>query len=131
MKKWLLLLAIFSALLFFSAACAEPEISFRPENPRMGDYVDVTVTPDRENPVSIIWSLSTPEGNVFSGKETDHFTASFRPREEAEYTLTVTVSYGKNDTETASVIIPVSGTASLAAAWARRSIAQRQVSSAS
>ena len=77
----------------------------------MGDYVDVTVTPDREGAQSITWSLATPEENVFSGKETDHYTASFRPRQEAKYTLTVTISYGKKDTETASVLIPVSGTA--------------------
>ena len=111
MKKRLLLLAIFGALLVFSVACAEPEIIFQPENPRMGDYVDVTVTPGREGAQSITWSLATPDQNVFSGKETDHYTASFRPRLEAEYTLTVTISYGKKDTETASVVIPVSGTA--------------------
>ena len=111
MKKRLLLLAILGALLIFSVSLAEPEITFRPENPRMGDYVDVTVTPGREGAQSITWSLATPDQNVFSGKETDHYTASFRPRLEAEYTLTVTVSYGKKDTETASVVIPVSGAA--------------------
>ncbi len=111
MKKLLLFLIVTGAVLLCAASLAEPTVSFTPEHPRMGDYVDVTVTPDRENPVSIAWSLSTPEKTVFSGKETDHYTASFRPREEAEYTLTVTVSYGKKDTETASVVIPVSGAA--------------------
>ena len=111
MKKLLLLLIVFGAVLLLSASSAEPAIVFQPDNPRMGDYVDVTVTPDREGARSIAWSLSTQEGEVFSGKETDHYTASFRPRLEAEYTLTVTVSYGKKDTETASVVIPVSGVA--------------------
>ena len=110
-RTLLLLLAIAGILLILPAVCAEPEISFQPERPRMGDYVDVTVTPDREGALSVTWSLSTPEGNVFTGKETDRFTASFRPRLEAEYTLTVTVSYGRKDTETASVLIPVSGVA--------------------
>ena len=111
MKKPLLFVIVLGILLLFSISLAEPAISFTPEHPRLGDYVDVTVTPDRENPQSITWALSTPEKAVFSGKETDHYTASFRPREEAEYTLTVTVSYGKKDTETASVTIPVSGVA--------------------
>lgn len=111
MRKFLLFLIVFGAVLLFTTAQAEPAISFQPENPRMGDYVDVTVISDREGAQSITWSLSTPEGEVFAGKETDHFVASFRPRQEAEYTLTVTVSYGKKDTESASVVIPVSGTA--------------------
>ena len=111
MRKLLLFILLAGILLLFMDAAAEPAVSFQPENPRMGDYVDVTVTPGRENPQSVTWSLSTPEGTVFSGKETTHFTASFRPRQEAEYTLTVTVSYGKKDRETVSVVIPVSGTA--------------------
>ncbi len=110
-KKLLLLLAAAGALMILPAAFAEPAVSFQPENPRVGDYVDVTVIPDREGALGVSWSLATPDQNVFSGKETDHFTASFRPRTEAEYTLTVTVSYGKKDTETASVVIPVSGSA--------------------
>ena len=109
--KLLFLLAAAGILMLLPAALAEPAITFTPEHPRMGDYVDVTVTPDREGAQSIAWSLATPDETVFSGKETDHFTASFRPRLEAEYTLTVTVSYGKKDTETAGIVIPVSGAA--------------------
>ena len=111
MKRLLFLCCLFAAFLFLSAACADPEISFSPENPRMGDYVDVTVTPGREGAQSVSWSLSTPKETVFAGEATDHFTASFRPRQEAVYTLIVTVSYGKKDTETASIQIPVSGVA--------------------
>ena len=110
MKKLLLLFVLFAVLLF-CAASAEPAVAFGPANPRMGDYVDVTVTPGREGAQGVAWSLNTPEGTVFSGKETGHFTASFRPRQEADYTLTVTVIYGKKDTESASVVIPVSGEA--------------------
>ena len=111
MKKFFLISALLFAALFLAAASADPSVAFIPENPRMGDYVDVTVTPGREGAKSVAWSLSTPEGPVFSGEGADHFSASFRPRLEAVYTLTVTVSYGKNDAETASVQIPVSGSA--------------------
>ena len=97
--------------LCLSQAVAEISLSFSPEAPRMGDYVDVTVTTDREGAQSVRYDLSTPEGKVFSGEETSHFSASFRPRQESSYTLTVAVSYGKKDTETASVIIPVAGAA--------------------
>ena len=69
MKRFLLFLMLIGAVLLCAASLAEPAISFSPGKPRMGDYVDVTVTPDRESPVSITWSLSTPEKTVFSGKE--------------------------------------------------------------
>ena len=111
MKKLLLLFALLAAAMLPAFSSAEPAITFQPENPRLGDYVDVTVVPDREGAQSVSWSLSTPDGPVFTGGETDRCTASFRPRMEAEYTLTVTVSYGKKDTETASILIPVSGVA--------------------
>ena len=109
-RKWFWgILAV--VLLAVASAAAEPSVTYTPQDPRMGDYIDVTVVPDREGAQSVSWSLSTPAGTVFTGEPTTHFTASFRPREEAEYTLTVTVSYGKKDTETASIRIPVSGTA--------------------
>ena len=111
MKK--LIFTLLAALLIAaaSAACADVTVTFSPQNPRAGDYVDVTVVCDRDNPQTVAWSLSTPESKVFSGDPTEHFTASFRPRTEADYTLSVTVSYGKKDEETASVVIPVSGQA--------------------
>ena len=97
--------------LFCVSAAAEVEISFTPEAPRMGDYVDVTVTPGRDGAIGVRYELSTKGGSVFKGENVTHYTASFRPREEADYTLTVTVVYGKKDEESASVTIPVSGTA--------------------
>ena len=100
------------ALLCCASALAEVEITFTPENPRLGDYVDVTVTPGREGALGVRYTLTTPEGTVCNEKDaTEHYTASFRPREEAEYTLTATVVYGKKDEESASVTIPISGTA--------------------
>ena len=108
---WLLLLLLL--LGGGNAALGEIGISFSPESPRVGDYVDVTVTPDREGAKQIIYELSTPDERVFKGKEDTHFTASFRPRQEAVYTLKVTVIYGKKDQETASVTIPVQGAAPL------------------
>ena len=89
---------------------AEISVSFSPEAPRKGEIVDVLVRPDREAQ-SVIYELRTAGGVVFSGKEDSHFSAAFRPREEADYTLTVTVIYGKKDQETASVQIPVRGEA--------------------
>ena len=41
-------LALLMALLGCAAAYAEVEITFTPENPRVGEYVDVTVTPGRD-----------------------------------------------------------------------------------
>lgn len=108
----LLILAPLLALLCFASASAEVRITFTPENPRVGDYVDVTVTPGREGALGVRYTLATPEGAVCNEKEaTEHYTASFRPRSEAEYTLTATVVYGKKDEESASVTIPVSGAA--------------------
>lgn len=112
--KALLCLAAALLALAGASAAAEAKLSFSPENPRVGDYVDVTVVPDREGAVGVRYQLSTPAGVVFEGGEADttaHFTASFRPREEAVYTLTAVIVYGKKDTESVSVTVPVSGTA--------------------
>ena len=113
MRKTVGILFALLLLVFLSAsASAEVEITFSPENPRVGDYVDVTVTPGREGALGVRYTL-TAGGETVSAKEntSEHYTASFRPRSEAEYTLTATVVYGKKDEESASVTIPVSGTA--------------------
>ena len=93
---------------------AEAKLTFTPENPMAGEYVDATVTPDREGAVGVRYELSTPDGFVYQSKDKDvsgHFTASFRPREEAVYTLTAVIVYSKKDSESVSVTIPVSGVA--------------------
>ena len=111
--KMLLCLAVLLPVLAAASALAESTITFSPENPRVGDYVDVTVRPAREAQ-SVRYELDTPEGPVYKSKAEDlsaHFTASFCPRTEAEYTLTAVIVYGKNDTESVSVTVPVSGTA--------------------
>ncbi|GEM_PF-1919200 len=115
MKRLFGILLLSVLILACAAACGEVQISFSPEHPRVGDYVDVTVTADREGAQTVTWSLVTADGAIFDGKPVDRFTASFRPRVEKDHTLTVTVSWGKKgkekDEETASVLIPVSGEA--------------------
>ncbi len=115
--KTLLWLIILLLTLLGASAVAESKITFSPENPKMGEYVDITVTPDREGITAVRYELSTPGGVVFkekdksknNKKEAVHLSASFRPRQEAKYTLTVTLVYGKKDEESVSVTIPVSG----------------------
>ena len=111
MRKGFLTALVLLLLLVCAAASAETKITVSPENPRVGDYVDVVVAPGKDGAKAVRYTLSTPAGTVFEGEEDKHFKASFRPRTEAVYTLTVTVSYGKKDVETASVTVPVSGAA--------------------
>ena len=110
--KALLCLAVLLLVFSGAAALAEAKLSFSPEKPKAGEYVDVTVTPSREGAIGVRYELSTPAGAIATDKEfTEHYTASFRPREEAVYTLTAVISYGKKDTESVSVTVPVSGSA--------------------
>ena len=109
--KWILCLAAGLLMTLGASAAAEAKLIFSPENPAAGDYVDVTVTPEREGAVGVRYELSTPDGVVCKSDESSHFTASFRPREETVYTLTAVIVYGKKDTESVSVTIPVSGAA--------------------
>ena len=93
-------------------ALCETSVSFSPAAPRVGDYVDVTVITNGEDFKGIRYSLSRDGESLFSGRKTeDRLTASFRPRREGIYTLEVTVLLRGNRTETASVTIPVSGSA--------------------
>ena len=117
LKKGLWILLAVLLLFVCGTALADSGITFSPENPRMGDYVDIVVHPGREGVQSVSYRLETPAGTVFDGsakskdhpKPETHLSVSFRPREEAVYTLTVTLVYGKRDEETVSVTIPVSG----------------------
>ena len=110
--KTVLCLAVLLLAMLGSSAMAEAKLTFSPENPRMGEYVDVTVLPGREGALGVRYELSTSAGTVCANKtESSHFSASFRPREETVYTLTATIVYGKKDTESVTVTIPVSGTA--------------------
>ena len=111
-RNTLLCLAALLLVLWGASASAEATITFSPEAPKKGEYVDVTVTPDRQGAQGVRYKLSVGSGTVFEGKEeSKHYTASFRPRQEGTYTLTATIVYGKKDTETVSVTIPVSGVA--------------------
>lgn len=48
MKRLFGILLLSVLILACAAACGEVQISFSPEHPQVGDYVDVTVTADRE-----------------------------------------------------------------------------------
>ena len=115
--KMLPVAALLLLLLSGASALADAKVTYVPENPMVGEYVDVTVTPDREGLTEVTYKLSTSEGVINireKNKKKDgklHLTASFRPREETEYTLAVTLNYGKGDKETVEVSIPVSGIA--------------------
>ena len=111
MKRLLFLLCGLLMLAVGTAASADVSISVSPEKPRKGDYVDVTVTPDREGAQDVTYVLLCGDEKVFSGKAVKHFTASFRPRQEGTYMLQATVSYGKKDKETAEITLHVSGEA--------------------
>ncbi|MBR4575566.1 MAG: hypothetical protein IKO25_00035 [Clostridia bacterium] len=113
MKRFLFLLLLLAALVCVSAVSAEGNVAVTvsPEHPRVGDYVDIQVTPGREAPQNVTYTLLCDEESVFEGKPVEHYAVSFRPRKEGNYTLTVTVSYGKDDSETAGVSLQVSGEA--------------------
>ena len=110
MKKFWPLAGLLLSLLIFPAF-AEVQVSVSPASVRAGDYVDVSVSASREGAQGVIYSLSAGGETIFKGELTDHWTAAFRPRTEADHVLTVTVVYGKKDTESASVTVPVSGAA--------------------
>ena len=110
MKRFWPLAGLLLSLLIFPAF-AEVQVSVSPASVRAGDYVDVSVSASREGAQGVIYSLSAGGETIFKGEQTDHWTAAFRPRTEADHVLTVTVVYGKKDTESASVTVPVSGAA--------------------
>ena len=92
MKRLLFLLCLLLLLSACSAALADPAVSFSPEQPRVGDYVDVTVTPARADPEEILYELLLDGEKSITYKpenkaEEHHLTASFRPRLEGVYTL--------------------------------------------
>ena len=118
MKRLLALLCLVLLWATGSAALAEITITVAPEQPRVGDYVDVTVTPERADPREIRWELLYGEEPSIAykpenkGEDTKkHLTASFRPRQEGTCTLRVTCVYGKEDSETAEIELRVAGTA--------------------
>ena len=112
MKRFLAVLCCLLLLAAVSAALGEASVTVEPERPRAGDYVEVTVTPDRENPDSVSYALfyGPDLEKVFSGKGIQRTSAWCRLRKEGVYTLQITVTYGK-EKETVSVEIPVSGEA--------------------
>ena len=111
MKRWIAVLGFLLLLLAVSSALGEVSVSVNPENPRVGDYVNVIVTPDRENPESVSYALFYGDNleKVFAGKPVQHYDVWCRPRKEGDYTLRITVAYDNKDKETAEVVLPVSG----------------------
>ncbi len=110
MKRLLIGLALTVLLMLAATAGAEVTLLFTPDNPRVGDTVDVTVQAGT-GAKSVIYDLSVPDKHVFAGKEDTHFKAAFRPRTEADYTLKVTVVYEDRSREEAAVTVPVRGRA--------------------
>ena len=116
MKRLWMLLVLLVLLTACSAAAAEVKITCTPENPRVGDYVDVTVVPDRDGYQEITWELlydgekSITYKPVNNSKETKlRLNASFRPRKECTCTLRITAVYSRKDKEISEITIPVSG----------------------
>ena len=111
MKRWIAVMGFLLLLLAVSSALGEVSVSVNPENPRVGDYVNVIVTPDRENPESVSYALFYGDNleKVFAGKPVQHYDVWCRPRKEGDYTLRITVAYDNKDKETAEVVLPVSG----------------------
>ena len=111
MKRFLAVLCFLLLWAAVTAALGEAAVTVTPENPRVGDYVEVIVTPDRESPESVSYALfyGDDRQKVFSGKGVQYYDTWCRLRNEGVYALQVTVSYGKKDTETVEVSIPVSG----------------------
>ncbi len=109
--------AVWIGMMFFlilraAAALGEVSVSFTPATPRVGEYVDVTVTTDAGLVKGVRYVLSLDGKTVGRNNRNEKYlTAAFRPRKEGIYTLEITVTEGGNRTETASVIIPVSGMA--------------------
>ena len=112
MKRFWAVLCFLLLLTAVSAALGEASVTVEPECPRVGDYVEVTVTPDRENPDSVSYALfyGPDLEKVFSGKGVQRTSAWCRLRKEGVYTLQVTVACGK-EKETVPVEIHVSGEA--------------------
>ena len=103
---------LFLALLHAAFAAGETSVSFTPASPRAGDYVDVTVSSDSGSVKGVRYSLSLDGKKIFSSrKPVSRLTASFRPRQEGVYTLEATVLLAGNRSETASAVLPVSGSA--------------------
>ena len=93
-------------------ALGDISVSFTPENPRVGEYVDVTITTDADRVKGVRYVLSMDGKKIGQNKKNEkHLITAFRPRKEGVYTLEITVTEGGNRTESASVSIPVSGTA--------------------
>ena len=103
---------LFLLLLRAAFALGEVTVSFTPACPRAGDYVDIAVDAGGEKVREVRYRLS-PDGGKgsWSKKGEKRLTASFRPRSEGSWTLEVKVTLSGNRTETASVTIPVSGSA--------------------
>lgn len=111
MKRLIPLFLLLLLLAGCGCAAAEVEISFTPEHPRAGDYVDVTVTPGRADPQGVVYTLTCDGEEVFSGKAVEHYAVSFRPRQEGTWALSAEVTWGKDDSEKAEIAVPVSGIA--------------------
>ena len=103
----LLLLISFAAL-----ALSETDAAFTPASPRVGDYVDITVSPEGEDVTGYLYRLALEGETVFADRTPrNHPRCSFRPRKEGTYTLEITLQRGKKNAETVTLTVPVAGAA--------------------
>ena len=108
MKKGLLVSLMLVLLLWTASALGEVVITVTPGKPQVGEVVKVVVKPDT-GAVSVVYDLAAGGKQIFSGKEDTHFRAYFRPRTEAEYTLSATVKYADGNQEFVTIDLPVAG----------------------
>lgn len=108
-KIWMILLAVTLCLLA-EAALGETGVTAEPSETAVGGIVDVTVRTDT-GAAAVIYTLEADGKEIFRGKEDGHFSASFRPRQEGEYTVTAQVVYEDGRTENGQASVLVSGTA--------------------
>ena len=79
MKRILAVLVFLLLLAAVPAVLGETAVSISPENPRVGDYVEVIVAPGRENPESVSYALffGEEQQKIFSGKGVFIFAECF------------------------------------------------------
>ncbi|MBQ3704835.1 MAG: hypothetical protein II888_00100 [Clostridia bacterium] len=105
-----LLIACFLLCLRTGLALGETRVTADPAQAQVGGVVDVRVE-SGEGAESVVYTLRCGGQTVFQGEEDSHFVSAFRPRQEGEYTLSVTVKYADGGTETAEASVSVSGMA--------------------
>lgn len=110
-------LPVFTGLLLLLLSLAGPALpessaAFAPAAPRVGDYVDVTVSAEGEDVTGYLYRLLLEGETVYADRTPrNHPDCSFRPRKEGTYTLEITLQRGKKNAETLTLSIRAAGAA--------------------